>query len=225
MFTQQIPLGFAGGGAEPLIITGFSWSVGSSSVTITISGSEGATWNYSDSNISGPPSSGTIGAGGTSVLTGSFSRPTCSNQSTTISANISASGETTIAAGVPTTLSTSVSGTTGTVTLYSDGTAVVNGSLSSNTGTVNVNFTGNRSEITRTLVYISSGGGSGVQINGSGSAFLYVNSSSGSVSANLTATSSAANRFQVFIYIRPVNSTLPCYQTLVQYPLITYNVS
>jgi hypothetical protein len=225
MFTQQIPLGFAGGGGEPLIITGFSWSVGSSSVTITISGSEGATWNYSDSNISGPPSSGTIGAGGTSVLTGSFSRPTCSSDSKTLSASISASGVTTIAAGVPTTLSTSVSGTTSTVTLYCSGSAVVTGSLSSNTGTVTVNFTGNRSEITQTLVYISGGGGSGVLINGSGSGFFYVNSSSGSVSANLTATSSAANRFQVYIYYRPSASTLPCWQPLFQYPSTTYNVS
>jgi len=225
MFGQNIPLGFAGGGAEPLIITGFSWSVGSSSVTITISGSEGATWNYSDSNISGPPSSGTIGAGGTSVLTGSFSRPTCSNQSIAISANISASGVTTIAAGVPTTLSTSVSGATGTVTLYCSGSAVVTGSLSSNTGTVNVNVTSNSASITRILVYIASGGGSGVQINGSGSGFFYINSSAGSVSANLTATSSAANRFQVFIYMRPVASTLPCTTTLVQYPSVTYNVS
>lgn len=223
MFTQGLQT--SGIGAAPLVISGFSWSVGSNSVTITISGSEGATWNYSDSNISGPPSSGTIGAGGTSVLTGSFSRPTCSNQSITLSASISASGETIIEEGVPTTLSTSVSGTTGTVTLYVDGTAVVTGSLSSNTGTVNVNFTGNNSAITRVLVYITAGGGSGVQVNGGSSAFLYVNSSSGSVNANLTATGSAANRFQLFIYMRPVDWTLPCVSSLVQYPRTTYNLS
>ena len=225
MFTQQIPLGFAGGGAEPLIITGFSWSVGSSSVTITISGSEGATWNYSDSNISGPPSSGTIGAGGTSVLTGSFSRPTCSNESKTLSASISASGETTIAAGVPTTLSTSVSGTTATVALETSGSAVVTGSLSSNTGTVTVTYNGNSNTINPTRVYIVASGGSGVKINGANSVYLYPSGYSGSVTANLVATGSAANRFQVSINLFPQNSTLPCFQRYATWIGITYNLS
>jgi hypothetical protein len=224
MFGQNIPLGFAGGEAEPLIITGFSWSVGSSSVTITISGSEGATWNYSDSNISGPPSSGTIGAGGTSVLTGSFSRPTCSDQSIAISANISASGETTIAAGVPTTLSTNVSGTTYTVPLTYTATAVVTGSLSSNTGTIQVNFTGNSSTITNTRIYIYRAQAN-VTINGSSSVYLYVGASSGSVTANLVATGSASNRFQVGTYVAAAASTLTCWQGYANFPSVTYNLS
>jgi hypothetical protein len=223
MFGQNIPLGFTGE-PEPLIITGFSWSVGSSSVTITISGSEGATWNYSDSNISGPPSSGTIGAGGTSVLTGSFSRPTCSDQSTALSASISASGETTIAEGVPTTLSANASGTTATVGLTATATAVVTGSLSSNTGTITVNFTGSSSAITNTRIYIARAQAN-VQINGSSSIYLYVRASSGSVTANLTATGSAANRFQVVTYVSPVQSTLPCYQGYATWPSVTYNLS
>jgi hypothetical protein len=223
MFTQGLQT--FGIGAAPLAISGFSWSVGSNSVTITISGSEGATWNYSDSNISGPPSSGTIGAGGTSILSGTFSRPTCSSDSIAISASISASGETIIEEGVPTTLSTSVSGTTPTTNLFVSGSGVVNGNLSSNTGTISVSVTGSSSSITRILVYMSAGGGSGVLIDGSFNKVSYINASSGSVNANLTATGSASNRFQVFVYARPVGASLTCWQGYTAYPSITYNLS
>jgi len=221
MFTQGLQT--AGIGGPGLVITGFSWSISGSSVTITISGTAGSTWNYSDSNISGPPSSGTIGESGTSVLSGSFSRPTCSNDSIAISASISASGETVIDDGVSTTLSATISGTTSTTTLYANGSGTANCNLSSNTGTISVSVSGNSSTITNIRVYIAAGGGSGVLVDGTSGKFFYISGSSGTVNASLTASGTAANRFQVSVNSRILGSTLTCWQSATRYPSITYN--
>lgn len=223
MFTQGLQT--AGIGGPGLVITGFTWSISGSNVTITISGTAGSTWNYSDSNISGPPSSGTIGESGTSVLYGTFSRPTCSSSSITISTSISASGETIIEDGVPTTLSASVSGTTSTTFLNADGSGTVNGNLSTNTGTISVSVSGNSSTITNIRIYISGGGGSGVLVDGTSGKYFYISGSSGTVNANLTASGTAANRFQVGVNTRILGSTLTCWQSSTRYPWITYNVT
>jgi hypothetical protein len=106
MNTKLLNLSDSGG----LQITGFSQVTNTSvpSMTVTVTGDPGVM--YTMTNVSGDQ---TIPPGGSATHVISWSRPTCTNQTTNVSSTITAIAPAVVASGVPTTVtSSSVSGTT-----------------------------------------------------------------------------------------------------------------
>lgn len=98
------------GGSSGLFITSFTQVTNTTDVymTVTVAGSEGA--QYELTQVAGTQ---TIPASGVNTHVIYWSRPTCSNQSSNTSSTITVLEGTEIAAGVPTTVtSSSVNGTT-----------------------------------------------------------------------------------------------------------------